>query len=265
MSIDAVDARWDQFLVKARERFVDILTESIDDCEALLDSNPHDVKVVLRAWTAMRIRARGVRDKLDEVWIKQVCEHYDAEGELRRAAAASARGQALADWMDIELYRTETRVFADVVRRLLACVEAEFAKLSCEHCDHPLRPKLTLRPIEGRCRRCGALNHIEPSATAKLAIELGPHLWREACWELWIAKQQAELIVRRSDDVTLAQLKAWEQAEIEYLCAWLHERAKLLPEPEGTNGEQLRHRLEHLYARLERESVWIRAGSPRAV
>lgn len=265
MTIETVDERWNQFLTKARERFVEILGESVDDCEALLDADPNNPRAVLRAWTAMSLRARSVRAKLDELWSEQVAERYRSEGEWTRAEAADARRQALADWMDIELHRAETGVFADVVRRLLGAVEVDLAKASCASCDASLRPKLCLREIEQVCGACGELNTIEPDRAAQLAAELGPHLWREACWELWVAKHQAEQIVRRSREVTLAQLKAWEQAEIEYLCAWLRERAKLLPNPEPNDEAELRRRLEQLYASLERETVWIRAGSPRAL
>lgn len=265
MTIETVDQRWNQFLVKARERFVELLAESVDGCEAQLDADPSHPRSVLNAWTATSLRARGVRAKLDELWSTQVLECFHSEGEWTRAHAADARRQALTDWMDIELHRAETGVFADVVRRLLGAVEADLAKATCTHCGAPLRPKLSLREIELCCRSCGELNTVEPDRAAELAAEFGPHLWRQACWDSWVAKHQAEQIVRRSRDVTLAQLKAWEQAEIDYLCAWLRERAKLLPNPEGDDEAELRRRLEQFYASLERESVWIRAGSPRAV
>jgi hypothetical protein len=265
MSIETLDERWNQFLVKARERFVELLAQAVDDCEALLDVDPGYARSVVTAWTAMSLRARGVRAKLDELWATQVCERYERESERTRARAADARRQALADWMDIELRRAETGVFADVVRRLLGAVEADLAKHACADCHEPLRPKLCLRPIEQHCRACGRLAIIEPGEAAELAIELGPHLWRESCWELWVGKHQAELLVRRSQEVTLAQLKAWEQAEIEYMHAWLRERAKLLPIPEEQTDAELRRQLEQFYASLERLSVWTRAGSPRAL
>ena len=67
--------------------------------------------------------------------------------------------------------------------------------------------------------------------------------------------------MRRAEEVTLAQLKAWEQAEIDYLSAWLHERAKLLP---GSLEIELQRRLEQFYAAMEQQDVWTRAGCPRS-
>lgn len=258
MSADKLDLRWDQFLIKARERFEEILAESVADCRAL-----GDPQVVIRAWTAMRIRAHGLRAKVEQVWTSQVREQYEAQHAWSRGESAWSRGQALRDWMEIEIHRAETGLLAGVVRQLLAEVEDEHATTCCSECAAPLQVGRVLQARDHACPRCGRLNRVEPGPRACQVVELGPHLWREACWDLWVAKHQAELLVRRSEELTLAQLKAWEQAEIDYLCAWLRERTKLLPDA-GIGGEaELRRRLDQFYRSLDREAVWTRAGSPR--
>jgi hypothetical protein len=211
----------------------------------------------------MRIRAQGMRRKVVEMWAKQVREQYRSSGAPKcTQQLAEARSEALADWMEIELHRAETRIYAEIVRRLLARLEVEQAQLRCDTCESRLLVGLDLPPRAVQCPGCATPQQIEPSPTATLALDLGPYLWREACWDLWVAKRQAEQFVRRAEEVTLAQLKAWEQAEIDYLSAWVHERSKLLP---GSRELELQRRLEQFYATLEQQSVWTQSGRPRAV
>jgi hypothetical protein len=263
MTIETVDRYWTEFLIRARERFEEILDETLSDCLALLDGCADDPRPVLRAWTAMRIRAQGMRRKVVEMWATQVREQYQSFGapECTRQLA-EARSEALADWMEIELHRAETRIYAEIVRRLLSLLEVEQAQLCCDRCGSGLTACLDLQPRALQCSSCATARRLEPSPAATLALDLGPYLWREACWDLWVAKRQAEQFVRRAEEVTLAQLKAWEQAEIDYLSAWLHERAKLLP---GSRELELQRRLEQFYATMEQQSVWTRSGCPRAV
>jgi hypothetical protein len=262
MTIETVERYWTEFLIKARERFEDILDESLADCLRLLDDCGDDPRPVIRAWTAMRIRAQGVRRKVSAVWAEQVRAQYQDAAAAEHTRLAEARGEALADWMDIEMHRAETRLYAEIVSRLLALPEVEHAKHGCAGCGSRFDAGLVLQVHTVPCPRCGASRQIEPGPAAILALDLGPYLWREACWDLWVAKRQAEQFVRRAEEVTLAQLKAWEQAEIDYLSAWLRERAKLLP---GSQEVELRRRLEQFYVALEQQTVWRRAGGPRAI
>lgn len=263
MTIETVDRYWTEFLIRARERFEEILDETLSDCLALLDACTDDPRPVIRAWTAMRIRAQGMRRKVGEVWAKQVREQYESSGAPNSTQQlAQARSDALADWMEIELHRAETRIYAEIVRRLLVLLEVEHGQLCCDHCGTGLLMGLDPQSRTGACSRCASARLLEPSPAATLALDLGPYLWREACWDLWVAKRQAEQFIRRAEEVTLAQLKAWEQAEIDYLSAWLHERAKLLP---GSHELELHRRLEQFYAALEQQAVWTRAGCPRAI
>ena len=262
MTLDTVDRYWTEFLFKARERFEEILEESVIDCMALLEDCGDDPRPVIRAWTAMRIRSQGLRRKVGLLWIEQVCKPYQNEGGTERSELAQRRGEALTDWMDIELHRAETSLYAELVRRVLRMLEVEQAQLRCDRCDSRLHTCVVLQPRSLTCARCNVAQHVDPGPLAILVLDLGPYLWREACWELWVAKRQAEQFVRRAEEVTLAQLKAWEQAEIDYLSAWLHERAKLLP---GSHEVELERRLEQFYAAMEQQAVWTRAGRPREV
>jgi hypothetical protein len=262
MTIETVERYWAEFLIKARQRFEESLDESLTDCLRLLEDCSDDPRPVIRAWTAMRIRAQGVRRKVGAVWHEQVRPQYEDAHAPERTRCAEGRGEALADWMEIELHRAETALYAQIVRRLLASLEADQPRL-CEQCGTRLEPGPVLQARVVVCSRCGTSRQVEPGPAAVLALDLGPYLWRESCWDLWVAKRQAEQFVRRAeDDVTLAQLKAWEQAEIDYLSAWLRERARLLP---GSQEVELRRRLEQFYAALEQQTVWRRAGGPRAV
>ncbi|PRQ03188.1 hypothetical protein [Enhygromyxa salina] len=261
----AIDARWDGFLAKIRERFDELMRESTAGCAALLVQTGGDPTPVSNAWQGMRMRALDLSGKVSDSWNDKVQDMYHDAEAYDQADAAWARAEALTDEIEIRLEQIETKIFADAIRSLLGMAATEQGQLRCSQCGAELQHAVTLQSIEVSCQHCGALVTIEPGPRARMAEAMSHHLWREACWPQWLARYHADKAARHARSATLAQLQAWEQAEIEYLTGYLRERAKLLPNTAGELDKELRGRMHQFYQGLERESAWKQAGSPRRV
>ncbi|MFO7565908.1 MAG: hypothetical protein R6X02_24915 [Enhygromyxa sp.] len=265
MNVDALDARWDGFLAKIRERFDELMRESEAGCAELLRHTGGDTVPLSNAWQGMRVRALGLQSKISDTWSDSVQDKYGDIDAYDRADAAWARAEALNDQIEVELERIETKIFAEALRSMLSMAAEEQAALRCSQCGAELEIGTVLAVTEVNCRHCGALNTIEPGPRARMASALSHYLWQEACWPKWMARWQAEQCVKRARTPTLALLQAWEAAEIDYWSAWLHERAKLMPNTARDFDKELRGRLHQFYAGLDREPAWFKAGSPRRV
>ncbi|HLT36825.1 MAG TPA: hypothetical protein VK034_11075 [Enhygromyxa sp.] len=265
MSADALDARWDGFLAKIRERFDELMRESEAGCAELLKHTGGDTVPLSNAWQGMRMRALGLQSKIGDTWSESVQDKFHEIEAYDRADAAWARAEAVSDQIEIDLERIETKIFADALRSMLSMAAQEQAALRCSQCGAELPVGVVLAVTEVNCRHCGALNTIEPGPRARMAVALSHYLWQEACWPKWLARWQAENAAKRARNVTLAQLQAWEAAEIDYWTAWLHERAKLMPNTARDFDKELRGRLHQFYGSLEREPAWFKAGAPRRV
>ncbi len=271
MSIDALDARWDGFLAKLRERFEEVMAESQAGCAALLHQTGGDTMPVSNAWTAMRMRALGLQSKVEETWSAQVQDQFIAAGaSSAQLDRALARGEALRDWMEVEVERVEIEIFASASRSLVQLAEAEQAQLRCSQCGAVLLGpgtsiRVTLRAIDLACSHCRSLNTIEPGPRARMAEAMAHYFWREATWDAWLAKHEAERAHRKARGTTLALLQAWERAELGYWRAWLGERAKLMPGVEKDFDKDLIGRMRQFYDSLEREPAWTKAGRPRQI
>ena len=265
MTADALDTRWNGFLTKIRARFDDLMRESVAGCAALLEQTGGDTVPVSNAWQGMRVRALGLQSKIGDTWSDSVQDKFHDIEAYKRADAAWRRAEDLSDAIEVELERTETSIFADATRRLLTMAAAEQAALRCSQCGAVLPAPVALRAIELACPHCRSANTVEPGPRARMAEAMAHHIWREACWSQWLAKHHAERVAREARTASLAQLQTWEGAEIDYLSAWLRERATLMPDTTASLDKELRGRLHQFYQGLEREAAWRDAGSPRRV
>ena len=265
MSADALDARWDGFLAKIRERFDELMRESEVGCAQLLTQTNGDVVPVSNAWTGMRMRALGLFSKISDTWSDSVQDKFHDIEAYERADAAWARAEHVRDQLEIELERIETKIFCGALRSLLAEAAVEQAALRCSQCGAELPMGVILAMVELNCPHCGALNTVEPGPRARMAVALSHYLWQEACWDQWLARRKAEQAVKDARTPTLAQFQAWEAAEIEFWTKWLEQRGTLMPNTMRDFDKELRGRLHQFYQGLEREPAWFKNGSPRRV
>jgi hypothetical protein len=265
MSADALDSRWDGFLAKIRERFDELMREAEAGCAELLHHTGGDTVPLSNAWQGIRMRALGLQSKISDTWSESVQDKFHEIEAYTRADAAWARAEKFKDQLEIELERIEIKIFADAMRSLLSMAAQEHAALRCSQCGAELPIGVVLATTDVNCRHCSALNTVEPGPRARMGVAMSHYLWQEACWPLWLARRRAEQAVKDAREPTLAQIQAWEGAEIDYWTAWLHECAKLMPNVARDFDKELRGRMHHFYVSLDREPAWIKGGKPRRV
>lgn len=265
MSAETIQ-RWSGFLAKLDARFEELMHEAVVGCSGLFDAHDHDPTAATRAWGAIETRAKDLRSKISDTWHAQVDDALDgAPPEIR--TRERERGEALEDRIDIGLEGTRIRTFADMARKLWTRALAERPQhLQCTQCGAGLPMPDTIRAVNIACPYCRALVTWEPGTRLRMIEHFCvPALCQEACWQQWVALQQAQKNRRGHHGDDLPNLRAHEQAYVAYERGMLEARARMLPEHAPALEQDLRGRLAQFYQMLDREKAWIEAGRPRMV
>jgi hypothetical protein len=267
MSQALVD-RWDAFLDNIRERFDRIMQESREGCAQLLADSDYDLIPMGNAWGAMERRAKDLSTKVDETWREQVEAKFEDAGVPRAAIDAEARkGDALRDWMELEIERTRIQIYCDAARAVAELDKREKAGgYPCKQCGAPLAVPHTYRVVNVTCAHCGTVNEYEPGTRTRYAEASCLHaLCQEAAWSELVAMYQAERAYRRARPHTLAHIQAWEAGQIAYHRKYLTARLQYLPDQAPSFAKDLAGRMEHFYVyTVQNDAVWVKAGRPRA-
>lgn len=265
--MNAVAARWDGFLNQVRERFIGIMREAEEGCPQLLEQADFDPVPMGNAWGAIEARCGQLTSKITDTWQSQV------EGAFEQAGAAGAtlhherlKGEALRDLIDLEREKTRVGIFANAGRLFYQRAVAEHGRpFSCVRCGAPLQIPFTFRALNVTCPHCTTVNGFEPGMRMRMGETHLHALCEEAALPQHLALMQADRAMRRARPTTLEHLKAVEAATIAFLHAYLSARVRYLPDTAASFDADLRGRMRHLYESFEREGVWTRAGSPRAL
>lgn len=267
-SLPQVVARWDAFLANIYERFSSVLSEAQQGCAQLLVDNDYDTHAFGLAWSAMELRAKQLDTKLSDTWEDKVSPMFD---DLDLQAAVQdrerAKGDALSDRMEIELEGMRVRIFADAARAVWkrAITEAP-PHLSCSQCGAPMPVPPTLAAANVTCSACSGVVTYEPGARLRSIEHFCVHpLCEEAAWPQWLARHVANKAINDARDESLALLKAYEHAQIEYWRAYLSTQANLLPPRAAAFDADLRGKMQYWYELVDRSGPWIAGGRPRAI
>jgi len=260
---DTID-RWSGFLAKLDARFEELMHEATLGCAGLFEAHDGDTTAMSMAWGAIEVRAKDLRSKISDTWHAQVDDALDdAPPEVR--VRERQRGEALEDRMEVGLEATRLRIFAEAARKVWTRALGERPKhLQCTQCGAALPMPDTIRALNIACTYCRALVTWEPGTRLRMIEHFCvPVLAEEACWQLWLARREAQKGRRghRGDD--LPNLRAHEHAELAYERARLEARARMLPEYAADIEKDLRGRMAMFYQMLDREKAWIEAGRPR--
>ena len=264
---DALNARWDGFLKSIKDRFDQIMQESKDGCAQLLADSDYDPIPMGNAWSAMERRAKELSTKVDETWRQQVEPKLEEAGAARPSIEEQSRkGDALRDWMELEIERTRIAIYCQCARDV-AAMDARAESHPCKSCGAPLAVPHTFRVVNVPCAHCRTVNEYEPGTRTRYVEASCIHsLCQEAAWNEFVAMHQAE---RRFKDTrpprALALIQSWEQAQIAYHRKYLTARLQYLPDQAPSFGKDLAGRMEHFYVYgVNSEVAWIDAGRPRA-
>ena len=266
---EALVQRWDGFLKNIKERFDQIMQESLEGCAQLLRDSSYDPIPMGNAWGAMERRAKELSTKVDETWRQQVEPKFEEAGVARPMIDEQSRkGEALRDWMELEIERTRIQIYCSAAREVAELDKRErTGGYPCKQCGAPLTVPHTYRVVNVPCAHCRTVNEYEPGTRTRYTEASCLHsLCQEAAWSEYVAMQEHERSVRRTRPPrTLQQLQAWEQAQIAYHRKYLTRRLDWVPDQAPSFAKDLAGRMEHFYVYgINSEVAWINAGRPRA-
>ena len=269
---DALVQRWDGFLRNITERFQQIMQESKDGCAQLLAESDHDPIPMGNAWGAMERRAKDLSTKVDETWRDQVEAKFEEAGAPRALIAEQGgKGDALRDWMELEIEKTRIQIYCQCARDVAEMDRRARERdgqggYPCQQCGAPLAVPVTFRVVNLTCAHCRTVNEYEPGTRTRTIEASCLHsLCQEAAWAEYVAMQQAERAYKRARPHTLQHIKAWEAAQIAYHRKYLTARLQYLPDQAAAFDKDLQGRMEHFYVYgVQNDAEWIKAGRPRA-
>jgi len=266
---EALVQRWDGFLKNIKDRFDQIMQESKDGCAQMLIETNYDPIPMGNAWGAMERRAKELSTKIEETWNQQVEPKFEEAGVARPAIDEQRKkGDATRDFIEMEIERTRIMIYCKLARDVRELDAREKRDgYPCKSCGAPLAVPHTFRVVNLTCAHCRTVNEYEPGTRTRYVEASCIHsLCQEAAWDEFVAMHQAE---RRFHGTrpprALAQIQAWEQAQIAYHRKYLTARLQYLPDQAPSFGKDLAGRMEHFYVYgLNGEVAWINAGRPRA-
>lgn len=265
MSVAAVDAKWDGFLAKIKERFDQIMQESLVGCAQVYDQT-QDYLPMNNAWTGMKSRGMQLQDKIQDTWDEQVEDAYENAGaNSRQEDAARAKGEAMKDYIEVETERVEIAIFCNAARKMHAAAVANQPTPHCTQCSAPLQVPFTTRAVNVNCPSCGAINTLEPGTDAIMVNSFSHYIAREAAWQEWVTMHRAEEAWRDARTASIQIIQAWEDAQIKYWTKYLQMEAQVRPEVADKFDKHLASKLHHFYISMQHEKAWINAGKPRRI
>ncbi|MCZ6602139.1 MAG: hypothetical protein O6952_03955, partial [Planctomycetota bacterium] len=239
------------------------------------------------AWTAIRQRVIDVSAKIDDTWSEKVEEALEDAGiEGKALWRQEKKGSDLEDSIELEMQKTEVKVFADAARKIFDEARNILAKdFLCTQCKAKLEvPEQFFRSVHVTCQYCTTVNTFEPGGKVR-AVEhfCTHHLCSETAWDEYVAMFEAEKVVRdahrrldeMSDDErealeeaaeesggpepgdsTLAELKVQETATRAYWTSYLKKHVEIIPEYEENFERELAARLKPFYETMADHDVW---------
>jgi hypothetical protein len=262
---DATMVRWEMFLGKIRDRLLQIVEESRVGCADLLQQSDHDPAAMSNAWGAMKMRAQALTKTIDDTWSEQVEPKFD-DGTL--ADRGQQMGSALKNWIEVELERAEVQIHADAARQVWDRAKAEqLTQISCIACAGEVPVPEVLQAVNLSCSYCSAINTYEPGGRLRIIEHFCAHaLSKEESWAAWLRMLDADRMLSRSRNTTLALLQAYETAQIGYWRAYLEARARILPHRAADLEKDLRGKMQHWYMMVVyHEKEWVAAGRPQQI
>jgi hypothetical protein len=294
MGTPAAIARWDGFLEQIATRHRSVRADAEASARTFIGSiaGGGDYQPLSNQLMAVRNRLQELETMIIDTWHAKVEDAIFAEGgTVADRDREYWKGETLKRQLDGEREEMEPRIFAALARERFAAALARYAgdggagasvpmseqsgsparvfgAVGCARCGTRLEVGgVTFRAVELGCH-CGARTAFEPGDLMRSVAAIGTHaIAQEAVVAEWRAMRDADQRVRDTrPPVSLAVLKAYEAAQINYWRAYLGVRCQLEPELAQDPAKEIRMRMEQWYQyTAEHEEAWVKAGRPRAV
>lgn len=160
-------SRWDAFLKKLDERYHEILQQTADPMDSVIDNLQYDTIIIHNILTALHNQTvEQLSKKVDDGWMKMHAEMDKINAAWSDVGAQRSRGGAFKQYMRNEYDRFEMETYARAARKILANVQAHIDEKKmhrCTQCGAELPIKVySFMAVNLKCESCGSVNTYQP-------------------------------------------------------------------------------------------------------
>lgn len=212
--IRALQARWDAFHAKIRNRAEAILAEAEPGCLAVFEQGGFDPFTMSNVLPAVKRRLQDLMTTVEEAWHDQVDPAFDRAGaDSETTAGEHAKMQCLRDWTERRLESFEIRLHGAASRILWARLAAAVpTHRNCTQCGSPMELPKSFTVVSVTCPSCRSVNTWDPGPAAILDAYAIRHLAHEAVWE---AREGEEVFPKperlRETATYRVEVEAWQR------------------------------------------------------
>ena len=172
MSFSDTQHRWDSFLKKIEERFLEILKKTEAVLPMLFEATDFETTTFSNAWQGIYSQATDLIYKIDDTWQEKVEDAFlDVGVDFGSTAFNKERdkGFSLRFELEQQLKSYEVKVFSEAAKTLLKEVKDILSKdFCCTQCQAKLPVKDNFfRSYYSTCSYCQTVNTFEPGTKAR--------------------------------------------------------------------------------------------------
>jgi lipopolysaccharide biosynthesis regulator YciM len=168
MSFNDLVLRWDNFLAKLKERFWEVLKQSEEPMNDIINSLQYDTVVIHNIRNGLHNQAvTQLMEKAEQGWSKMQGE-MSKHGKFFYAQQESEHKklEAFRSWLDDEFMKYEVGVYGRAARKILENVQRHIEEKKMHRCTQcagelPIRT-YSFMAINIKCDSCGSVNTYQP-------------------------------------------------------------------------------------------------------
>jgi hypothetical protein len=213
-AIQALQARWDAFHAKFRDRVAEILAEARPGCLAVFEQGDFDPYTMSNVLPAVKRRLMDLVGTAEDAWFAQVDPAFHKAGSTREITEGEyAKLTVLRHWADARYEEFEIRLHADASRILWARLGSKIPmQRNCTQCGNPVALPNAFVVVNVTCFSCKSVNTFDPGPACILDAYAIRHLAHEEVWE---TKENEEVLPKperlRATSTYQAEMEAWQR------------------------------------------------------
>lgn len=235
MSYSNTQNRWDAFLKKIEDRFLEILEKTEAALPLLFEATDFDTTPFQNAWQGIYTQASALIAKIEDTWGDKVEDAFLDNGldeDSKKFTQERNKGFQLQFDLEQKLKSYEVRIFSEAAKNLLSKVKEILAKdFCCTQCQAKLPVKDNFfRSYYSTCEYCQTVNTFEPGSKARNIEHFAIHaLGEEAALEHYLEYESLKF-QNYVQDQEMIQKDQLVSKYTEYVESYLKKRVEIIPD-----------------------------------
>lgn len=227
-------ARWDAFLLKMKERYIESLEQAEEACLTQLEETDYDYYTVFRSWQGMKAQINELLTKIDVTWEETVAPKMKRIGEDYFYLDEQRKASELTDVLHEKMERFQKVLEGKLSLKFYEhAIETVNHNFSCHQCGAPLTVKKDLfRAQYVTCGACNSVNTFEPSTKFMLiGGNIVDNIVAYRCLPLHDKMNEALDVIHqtRKEQYTSSMWESYKDTYFTYWETYFKERIKLKP------------------------------------